>query len=63
MVGEQLDQQRMVDPAIDDVGEADPLLDRSRTRAGRPDAEALTATIERAKRAEALGYVIVPPPT
>jgi luciferase family oxidoreductase group 1 len=32
------------------------LLDRSRTRAGRPDAEALTGTIERAVRAEALGY-------
>lgn len=32
------------------------LLDRSRTRAGRPEAEALTGTIERAVRAEHLGY-------
>ena len=32
------------------------LLDRSRTRAHRPDAEALTGSIERAVHAEALGY-------
>lgn len=32
------------------------LLDRSRTRAGRPEGEALTGTIERAAHAEALGY-------
>lgn len=32
------------------------LLDRSRTRRGRPEAEALTGSIERAVRAEALGY-------
>jgi luciferase family oxidoreductase group 1 len=32
------------------------LLDRSRTRAGRPDAEALTGTIDRAVQAEAFGY-------
>jgi luciferase family oxidoreductase group 1 len=32
------------------------LLDRSRTRAGRPEGEALTGTIERAVHAEALGY-------
>ncbi|WP_170297342.1 MsnO8 family LLM class oxidoreductase [Georgenia thermotolerans] len=32
------------------------LLDRSRTRAGEPDALALAATIERARRAEELGY-------
>lgn len=32
------------------------LLDRSRTRAGRPDAEALTGTVERARWAEELGY-------
>ncbi|CAI9416208.1 MsnO8 family LLM class oxidoreductase [Nocardioides sp. T2.26MG-1] len=32
------------------------LLDRSRTRAGRPEAEALTGTIERAVHAEGLGY-------
>ena len=32
------------------------LLDRSRTRAGRPEAEGLTGSIERAVHAEALGY-------
>ncbi|HYF73633.1 MAG TPA: LLM class flavin-dependent oxidoreductase [Nocardioides sp.] len=32
------------------------LLDRSRTRAGRPEGEGLTGTVERAVRAEALGY-------
>lgn len=32
------------------------LLDRSRTRAGHPDAEALTGTVERAVHAEQLGY-------
>lgn len=32
------------------------LLDRSRTRAGTPDAAAITATVERAQQAEALGY-------
>ncbi|GAA0973924.1 Limonene 1,2-monooxygenase [Nocardioides aquaticus] len=32
------------------------LLDRSRTRAGRPDAEAVTGTVQRAVRAERLGY-------
>jgi luciferase family oxidoreductase group 1 len=32
------------------------LLDRSRTRHGRPEAEALTGTIERAVHAEARGY-------
>ena len=32
------------------------LLDRSRTRAGRPDAEGLTGSVERAVRAESLGY-------
>ncbi len=32
------------------------LLDRSRTRAGRPEGEALTGTIERARHAEAVGY-------
>lgn len=32
------------------------LLDRSRTRAGRPDGEALNDTIRRAERAEALGF-------
>lgn len=32
------------------------LLDRSRTRAGRPDAEALAATVARAVHAEQLGY-------
>jgi luciferase family oxidoreductase group 1 len=32
------------------------LLDRSRTRRGRPQSEALTGTIERAVHAEALGY-------
>lgn len=32
------------------------LLDRSRTRSGRPDAEALTGTIDRAVHAEAVGY-------
>ena len=32
------------------------LLDRSRTRAGRPDADGLTGTIERAEHAEAVGY-------
>jgi luciferase family oxidoreductase group 1 len=32
------------------------LLDRSRTRAGRPDAEALEATVARAVHAERLGY-------
>lgn len=32
------------------------LLDRSRTRAGRPDAEGVTGTIERAVHAEGLGY-------
>ncbi|WP_296604045.1 MsnO8 family LLM class oxidoreductase [Nocardioides sp.] len=32
------------------------LLDRSRTRAGRPEGEALTGTIERAVHTEALGY-------
>ena len=32
------------------------LLDRSRTRADRPDAEGVTATVERAVRAERLGY-------
>ena len=32
------------------------LLDRSRTRAGEPDALALTGTVERAVRAEQLGY-------
>lgn len=32
------------------------LLDRSRTRAGEPDAAALTGTVERAVRAEQLGY-------
>lgn len=32
------------------------LLDRSRTRAGHPDAEALTGTIERAVHAERVGY-------
>lgn len=32
------------------------LLDRSRTRAGRPDAEALTGTVERAVWAEQQGY-------
>ncbi|TCK20148.1 MsnO8 family LLM class oxidoreductase [Pseudonocardia endophytica] len=32
------------------------LLDRSRTRAGEPDPAALTRTVERAKRAERLGY-------
>ena len=32
------------------------LLDRSRTRSGRPDAEALAGTVERAVHAERLGY-------
>lgn len=32
------------------------LLDRSRTRAGRPEAEGLTGSVERAVHAEALGY-------
>ncbi len=32
------------------------LLDRSRTRAGRPEAEGLTGSIERAVNAERLGY-------
>ncbi len=32
------------------------LLDRSRTRVGEPDAAALHATVERARRAEAVGY-------
>lgn len=32
------------------------LLDRSRTRAGRPDAEGVTGTVERAVSAERLGY-------
>lgn len=32
------------------------LLDRSRTRAGRPEAEGLTGSVDRAVRAEALGY-------
>ncbi len=32
------------------------LLDRSRIRAGEPDAAALTRTLERARRAERLGY-------
>ncbi|WP_236554344.1 MsnO8 family LLM class oxidoreductase [Nocardioides sp. AX2bis] len=32
------------------------LLDRSRTRAGHPDAEAVTGTVERAVHAERLGY-------
>lgn len=32
------------------------LLDRSRTRAGRPDAEALTGTVARAVNAERLGF-------
>ena len=32
------------------------LLDRSRTRAGRPESEGLTGSIERAVRAEQLGY-------
>lgn len=32
------------------------LLDRSRTRAGRPDAEGLTGSVERAVEAERLGY-------
>ncbi|SDD50829.1 MsnO8 family LLM class oxidoreductase [Nocardioides lianchengensis] len=32
------------------------LLDRSRTRAGTPDAEALAATVDRAVRAEEAGY-------
>ena len=32
------------------------LLDRSRTRVGRPDAEGLTGSVERAVNAEALGY-------
>jgi len=32
------------------------LLDRSRTRAGEPDAAALRHTVERARRAEELGY-------
>ena len=32
------------------------LLDRSRTRAGRPEAEALTGSVDRAVHAEALGY-------
>jgi luciferase family oxidoreductase group 1 len=32
------------------------LLDRSRTRAGEPDASALRHTVERAERAERLGY-------
>jgi luciferase family oxidoreductase group 1 len=32
------------------------LLDRSRTRAGRPDAEGLIATIDRAQHAEAVGF-------
>ncbi|MFH5823555.1 MsnO8 family LLM class oxidoreductase [Georgenia sp. AZ-5] len=32
------------------------LLDRSRTRAGEPDALAVRATVERARRAEELGY-------
>jgi luciferase family oxidoreductase group 1 len=32
------------------------LLDRSRTRAGRPEAEGLTGSIERAVQAERLGY-------
>ncbi len=32
------------------------LLDRSRTRAGRPDAEGVTGTVERARWAEELGY-------
>ncbi|TRW44488.1 MsnO8 family LLM class oxidoreductase [Georgenia yuyongxinii] len=32
------------------------LLDRSRTRAGEPDAVAVRATVERAHRAEGLGY-------
>ncbi|MFD4366770.1 MsnO8 family LLM class oxidoreductase [Rhodococcus sp. NPDC058521] len=32
------------------------LLDRSRTRVGHPDSEALTGSIERAVNAEALGY-------
>jgi len=32
------------------------LLDRARTRAGEPDALALTGVVDRARRAEALGY-------
>ncbi|HEU4337654.1 MAG TPA: LLM class flavin-dependent oxidoreductase, partial [Nocardioides sp.] len=32
------------------------LLDRSRTRVGMPDAEALEATVARAVRAEQVGY-------
>ncbi|MDD9206355.1 MsnO8 family LLM class oxidoreductase [Georgenia sp. 10Sc9-8] len=32
------------------------LLDRSRTRAGEPPAQALSGTVDRAQRAEALGY-------
>ncbi|MCD4532572.1 MsnO8 family LLM class oxidoreductase [Nocardioides sp. cx-169] len=32
------------------------LLDRSRTRAGRPDAEGLTGTIQRARHAESVGF-------
>ncbi|MET0930364.1 MAG: LLM class flavin-dependent oxidoreductase [Aeromicrobium sp.] len=32
------------------------LLDRSRTRAGRPESEGLTGSVERAVRAERLGY-------
>jgi luciferase family oxidoreductase group 1 len=32
------------------------LLDRSRTRVGRPDAEGLTGTVERATHAESVGY-------
>jgi luciferase family oxidoreductase group 1 len=32
------------------------LLDRSRTRAGHPDAEALSSTVARAEHAEGLGY-------
>ena len=32
------------------------LLDRSRTRAGRPEAEALTGSVDRAVHAEAVGY-------
>ncbi|WP_299037374.1 MsnO8 family LLM class oxidoreductase [uncultured Pseudokineococcus sp.] len=33
------------------------LLDRARTRAGEPDATALTGAVERARRADALGYL------
>ncbi|OMQ15607.1 hypothetical protein A7K94_0208275, partial [Modestobacter sp. VKM Ac-2676] len=41
-------------PPLTEVGLS--LLDRSRTRAGAPDAAALTGTAARAARAERLGY-------